>query len=1814
MSPGLHAPLRARRGAFRPSARAWFVLASVALVLNAAAWWRFAPRGSVRLGAVPLQVVATSPNRFAQLDPQVLVAFDRPMATPAERARPIERPLITLSPRVPGVARWISDREGSFRPSAPLRKATSYTVVVSPEVRGLDGSALAEPVRFSFDTPCLTLLSAAQAGPAEAGVLPLRLEFDDDVSAAKLREKVDLHDEHGGTLEFDLAESGIDRTFTLRVRASGLEPSAISTVSRPTPPAPFGSIQPPVPAGDLARIHLHVAAGLAGMGGPLPMAETRREVEVSSTTLRVVDARADARQAGDAAVQLRFSDAVDADAARASISVSPPVAFRVETAYDGLSILGPFRSGDSYTVTLAAGLTSVHGMRLAQEVSLPAVFPDRPVSIRFAHPGQVLSRAGNRELFVDSVNAPTAQVSVFRVYANNLVPFLRRSYRDYGSNSAEQFGFPVAEEKVTIEDKLNQPVRTAVDLGKLLDGRPNGAYLVTVADLTQYSYERDGRIVLSTDLAITTKASGGALVAWVTSLAKAWPVADVEVRVLTRTNQEVARAKTDLHGVASLELPVTGDCEPFLVVASLGDDLSFLRLDEGAWDLRPFSPGGVPTLARGVRAFLFTDRGVYRGGDEVRLAGLLRDPRRLPPAPFPVDLCIERDDRALWRRVRVTPDSEGAFEARLAVPDDARTGMYRAWACIPGETDALGQCLFQVEDFVPERMKVEVEASPSDVVIRARHMFGGPASGRRAEATVEWHGVGYTSKEFPSHHFGDPKRTLPAAAPQSLGDATLDAQGEAHFKVEPPKVQPPAFLEGTVRGTVLEAGGRAACATATVRIPGYPVLIGLAQTGASPEPGRACEIDVVALVEEGRPAPLSVARTRVERVRWVYALRQDDTGVRYDYVRKTDPIAEGEVALVGGRGTWRFTPSEWGDYEVTVEDPAGGMRSAIEVATWGEAEEAAPERETVRLRLDRESYAPGATARVRLEAPFDGTALVAIERERVFAWRVVPVHGRAAEVELPLPDGCGPNLYCTATVVRPVGAMEAWRPHRVFGMATVTMETEAHQLTVEVEAADEARPGTASDVTLLVRSGDLPVRGAVVTVAAVDEGILQLTRHRTPDPFGFFFAKESLQVRSGDLYPLLFPELAGAARSEPGGDEGGEAPLARTAPVRAKRFVSAALWFPLLRTDAEGRVRVKAVLPELVGELRWMAIAAHADAFGSMDRPMRLSKPLLMEVSAPRFAATGDTFLATVTVTNRTAAEGTVHVTCEASDGVASVDGNSRSDLLAAGTERTMRFALRCDGTCGEARLAFRATMGGETAEEAFPLPVRPPCDRTTVSRSGRIDRGEGQPIDVPVSWMEGTGRTRLVLSAKPSVRLAGDLRRLLEYPHGCVEQTTSRAFPLLYVADLLRLAQPDAAPVDVRDLVRAAVWRLQTMQTRSGGLSMWPGEGHPYDWGTAYAGHFLVEAGKAGHEVPSNLMDGVLRYLEAILIDRPTGAESLEVQAYAALVLASAGKARLGDLAGLRERADELSPTARGDLAAALAALGRTHDAASLLSGIALPSGDDRGTGGTLHSSIRDAALLLSVLLDIAPGHPKVGELVDRLEASQAAGDWATTHETAYALVALGKYAAQARGVSGAPMTGDIQVGHTPPHAFRDLDEVIHEWAQDVHGGALVRVEGTGAVFWRWESEGIPDGAVPDVDRGLRVRRAFTDEAGKEISSLRIAQGDLVTVTLTIASDAPYQNCVARELLPAGFEAENPRLASRAPAAGEDTADHAEFRDDRVELFFAARAGTPRVFRYVMRAVTPGRFAMAPSRAECMYDPRPFSRFGGVEWEVTPR
>ena len=1174
-------------------------------------------------------------------------------------------------------------------------------------------------------------------------------------------------------------------------------------------------------------------------------------------------------------------------------------------------------------------------------------------------------------------------------------------------------------------------------------------------------------------------------------------------------------------------------------------------------------------------------------------------------------------------------------------------------------------------------------------------------------------------------------------------------------------------------GSVREDGGRAVTTTHTVPVDAAPHYLGLRPTESSPRAGAATAVSVAVVrpTGEASAADVSLVAT-LFREEWNTVLLHEQGRYRYQSTRKLEPVGDPQGAkATAGRGRVEVTPPQGGHYVLVVRDPKANVESslsfyAVEPAWQENISREDPEKidlvllpplkaqpldqivkaidagdvsklgsmlsEAVWAMADAASpplagaadgkaapvrYRVGQQARVLIRSPFAGRLLVCVETDGIVSRRVVDMAGSQVIVPVDVTDACRPNAYVTATVVRPIDPEASWRAHRASGVVRLPLDPSDRKLAVAVDAPAEIRPETTlSGEVRVTDDAGAPVAGAAVTVAAVDEGILQLTHFKTPDPLAFFLWPRALGVTSADLYGMLMPEVA---KPKPdaavGGDtEGvvfGSAGSRRTNPISAKRVRSVALATGVLHTDAAGRARVELPVPAFAGRLRLMAVAytaaPEASRQGSGEAGTAVRGPLLVQTSWPRFAAPGDRFLVPVTVFNNTDRPGSarLRLTVEGDAGhpsnVAFVDASgqpladpSNVELPplavpaggqvvasvrvvaadAAGVAKIRLIATLApagDGNAANAGVAGNGNAAGpataaDTFNESLELSVRPPNPSMTDGGFASATPDAPAKVSPPGDLLPGTGHLQLRVTPWPSLSIPRGLDYLDRYPYGCAEQTTSTAFPLVYLGDL-GAKYGDAGRFDrarIADKVQVGVLRLIGMQTADGGLAMWPGGRESWPWASVYAVHFLLEAQAAGHAVPEDFRDRLLGYCRTLLErggDEPT---LVEAQAYACHVLAVAGKppratmSRLSELLAKPMPTDESrqlqASTARWHLATAWLAAGRRDLAAGLVPAVLPKPREGRQQGGNLASTLGDRATLLSTLLVVDPTRPEVAsvaqEVADRLSKER----YLSTHEAAQAVCALGKFARSMADVpaydgvelwagdvklasadKGQPLAWDLPAGQAAPAG---LEVRVVKATGDGNANAVADKPkalagepkaGTPRAFVAWIQTGVPLKPPAAADAGLKVRRRYLDLAGKELDLTKLASGDLVSVEVTVSSATSLDNVVVEDLLPAGLEVENPRLQSGwAVAAGAVGAAGAkdvgadgrrtperpnpfraaftDVRDDRVVIVGRLTSGSEGAVTYLARAVAPGTFVVPPVRAECMYDGGVQSVWGG--------
>ncbi len=904
--------------------------------------------------------------------------------------------------------------------------------------------------------------------------------------------------------------------------------------------------------------------------------------------------------------------------------------------------------------------------------------------------------------------------------------------------------------------------------------------------------------------------------------------------------------------------------------------------------------------------------------------------------------------------------------------------------------------------------------------------------------------------------------------------------------------------------------------------------------------------------------------------------------------------------------------------------------SAAELLVWRR-----PER--LQLVLDQPRYHCGDPFRVLVRSPFPGTMLLTIETDDIIYTETRTLSANDTAFDLTVPDNLRGGAFLTASVVRAIDpARDRWIPHRAMGVIRLPIEQAVGRLPLKIEAPAMGRPGQVVSVAAVSSPPIDPSRPGIIHLWAVDDGILLTTDYQTPDPTQYFFAPRAAWVETADVFSLLLPDhRRPAGLDRIGGDNEGTARDIRRGAVALRSRAPAIVWRTAEAVDSGGRFDASITLPETTGRLRLMAVAVDHDRYAAAEQPLVVSAPLLVEAGWPRFAAPGDVFRVPVKLFNGTDQPLSVNLACEL-DGPIETRGRdadlSDIPLPARGTTTLwLTLAGAAPGICNAKLVATSRTSptvssSGDDASNQFEtlqaqaenrLAVRPVTAWVEESRLLTLSAGQETELAFPAEYLPGTGKTLITVGPHPSVDLLPALLSVVDYPYGCAEQTASRLLVLLHAADLLA----EELPGDFRvqrspEMIEAGLARLWSMQTQSGGIGFWPGDGSPSRWASIYVGTMLAEMRRQGREPERQFVEPLLAYLKkALNNDDCTFSERAQI----CFVLASWDQPVEGWMARLAERVDQLDMEARAYLARALQAVGRNDRGRAVLPDDTLALTVHRTTGGRLTSQIRQEAMLLQALLEIAPDHLWIPELVRRLTAAARESARASTLDNASLFSSLARYQNERRTADTAPPSyeGALQQGEKVLLTFDHGRTAVcqtNDWSMPVK----LSTAGSGQVFvtatHRWlraESGGA------NRDTGLEVRRKWRTVSGAEIdpggASFKV--GDLVLVELTLRAPGlgegeKIQNIVIIDALPAAFEVENPRLATSAglpfgTAAPTAQPDRVEYLDDRVLLFTGA-ARDAAAYCYALRVTTAGDFAVPPVQAMCMYDPSLMSLNGG--------
>lgn len=1492
-------------------------------------------------------------------------------------------------------------------------------------------------------------------------------------------------------------------------------------------------------------------------------------------------------------------------------------------------------------ISVDKGLLAFNQTQLSQDFSAKLKTRDLQPSVGFASRGSLLPAEFSQGLPVLALNVEHVDVEFFRIKPAALPEFLAQ----WGRNQSLELW--QAQELLTLAElahtarfelkpALNTRETLQLPIKPIKALNEAGVYLAVMREAGSYNYSQPATVFSVSDIAVSAHRFQQQLDVFAQALSNGLPLEAIELQVLDKKGQVLATGKTDKQGHA--QLPITDKAN--LLLAQHGQHTSFLHLNSASLDLAEFSIAGP--VGQSLQFFVFGPRDLYRPGETVLLNGLLRDADGQKVAAQPIKVAVRRPDQQISREFVWQADDTGLYQYQLPIGANAPTGRWQLLLDLGGGIKQVYDIL--VEDFLPERLALELHAEPApikpqaalQVAVEGRYLYGAPAAGNRITGQLYVRPLREAVSSLPGFQFGLDSDDEALKQEIDLDEMVLDAEGRAQITIDSQWSASTSPLNLIVQASILESAGRPVTRRVVQAVwpaPELPGIRGVFQ-GEEVEADSQAEFELVMANAQGEKLAAEQLKVRLIRERrdyyWNYS---DNTGWSNHYNKKLLTVSEQMINVEAGASAKVSFPVQWGPYRVEVEDPRTKMVSRLSFwagyAQQDNAAGGAVRPDQVKLALDKPAYANGETARVTINAPAAGSGYVLVESAAgPLWWQPLNVPKEGTTVDIPIAnDWLRHDLYISALVVRPGERQAHITPKRAVGLLHLPLQRSDRQLALSVQAPERMRPGQPLTVKLKAQAADgQPAAQPVqVLLSAVDVGILNITNFTAPDPFAVFFARKGYSVDQFDVYGQLIEAGNGRlARMLFGGDAdlaaGGKRPQTNVNIV--------ALQSQVVTLDAQGEAEITLDIPDFNGRLRLTAQAWSDNQFGMAEQPIEVAAPLVAELSAPRFLAGGDHSQVALDLHNLTDQAQSVAVQLSSNGLLAIANGAEHLQVQLAAKERKILdlpiSALSGYGV-GELRLQVDGMqLPDETLAlltRSWTLGVRPAYPAQSRSYQAVINAEQNWqlPPEALAGYQRGGLQAQLSVSSRPPLNIAEHLRALDAYPYGCSEQTTSGLLASLYIND----AQLDGVrvssdtPEHRRQQIELGIERLLAMQRYNGSFAMWNAEGSEQYWPTVYVTDFLLRAREQGFAVPpaalKSAQQRLLRYLqEGYLIDsdytQAPESTRFAVQAYAGFVLARDKNAPLGALRSLFERRqDARSGLPLVHLALALQWMGDVPKAEQALhAGLNVQRSDELYMAD-YGSDLRDQAQILALLQEYDLAESEQVKRMFALADSLNTRRWLSTQErNALFMAARAQLRTADSNWQAELQSGEQSIPLSAQHSQLLLDE------QQLQQGLTLSAANSKDLYQRLQLSGYPSQAPAAGGHVLSIERQYLDTKGQLLNINRLRSGDLVVVHLAVRATETVPDALVVDLLPAGLELENQNLAqssasltqaSRALREWQEAmqnADivHQEYRDDRYVAALAVPQGQVRHLLYLARAVTPGRYVVPPAQVESMYRP----------------
>ncbi len=1722
-----------------------------------------------------------------------------------------ESSIIEFEPIIEGRYFWKHTNVLVFSPNAYLQPATSYKALLKKDLFN-DGLKVKER-SFDFHTPWLKIEKTENYWDTRDGSNQAQLHgiihFNYNVEAKSLEGKLDaIVDEEKQTAEIISIGSSKSITYVL----------------------PNVSLEDKDRTGEI-KIAKSI---MPAVGGSSWKEDKVHQITVSSPfKLSITDIESN-HDGTNGTITVATSQNVNLSGIKDFIEISPKIKYEVQSGNNNFSI----RSSDfdikkKYTIVLKKGIKGLLGGELKNDEQRDLSFGELEPSIKFLNKKNLyLSANGNRNIEVSIINVDKVKLEIFKVYENNLLDYMAGGnyyyddyyYDDYyrGDNSyLGNKGDKIFEESIqtkSLEIKGNKRILNFKFKDKIKDY--DGLYLVKLSSDEQ-QWINAAKMVALSDLGLIVKEGKESVSVFVNSLETAQPIGGVELNLIGRNNQVIKTKKTDANGVAVIsryKKDLSG-FRPQLISARYNDDFNFIHLGKTEIDKSRFDVGGMRSNETGWMAYIYQERDLYRPGEKAHLSAIVRDFNWNTPEPVPMIMKIYSPDGQEYKTIKKTLDKEGALEASIDFPVDAMTGGYSVNLLTSNEVH-LQSSYIKVEEFVPDRIKVNTSINAEEfqqgdtigVNIYAENMFGPPASDRNYEVQMNLNRSYFHSEDYRGYNFSLSNNNN--SFDNRIEKGKTDAEGKAKATFAIPSIyKNMGKLRATLNTTVFDETGRPVNRINSATIYTQDVFFGIDGGSYYRKVNRESSVSIVGVDKEGKIKPGSKAEVKFIRHEYRTVLSKSGRYFRYRSQHQEKLIDTKTIEIGNSPKDYRFTPDISGRYEIRVSIPGSNMYVSRNFYCYGYGRTNSNSFQVnnegkIDIVPDKENYTVGESAKILMKTPFSGKVLVTVESDELVQYFYQNTDSKALAFDLDITKDMLPNVYITATLFRPHEQSEL--PLTVaHGFVPIKVDDPKREIKVLIEAPEKSRSN--SKQTIKVKGAP----NSQMTIAAVDEGILQVSGFETPKPYQYFYQKRALEVNSYNIYPFLFPEVA-LSSGRPGG---GGALKKRINPMTNKRFELVSFWSGILKTNSEGYAEMEINIPQFSGEIRIMAVDYKSNSFGSASKSMKIADPVVISPGIPRFLSPRDTVEAIFTLSNTTEDIANAKANL-ALTGPMKVIGSSRIDTKIDGKkEARIKYQIAVEPSIGTGTIALNVDALGESFSNKTNISIRPASPLQKRSGSGIIEANKTTTISLEThNFMEKSVGRKLILGTSPLIEFRKDLDYLIQYPHGCLEQTTSRAFPQIYLDDILKEVMGDEfEESQARRNVQAAIEKLKTMQLYNGGFTYWSGMGRENWWASTYATHFLVEAKKAGYQVEDDFLNPALEYLNSRLkskekvdywyngnLNRKIAPKTV---AYALYVLAMAEQPNKSTMNYYKAHREDLSLDSHYLLAAAYRMIGDEKSYRDLLPGTFEGEIANSVFGGTFHSYIRDEAIALNALLEADDSDPQIPNMARHIAQQLKDKRWLNTQERSFSLLALGKIS---KANANNNISAEISVNGIRIDQFNKRTKILKD-GQLNEDAIQISTEGSGNLYYFWETEGIDKtGAYKEEDNFLAVRKTMYTREGREIRNNKVKQNDMVIVKISIRSlqNNTVENVAITDILPAGLEIENPRLKN-VPGVNwikkKSYPEYMDIRDDRITYFVTAN-GAYKHYYYMARAVSPGTYQMGPVGADAMYNGEYHSYSGG--------